>query len=330
MSKKFRILSIDGGGLRGLVPLLILKEVEKITGKKIYELFDLIVGTSTGGIIACGLTATKDGKTPLLSIDKLIELYTTKGNIIFPYKNNIFTKINSVFNPKFCPDGLDKELSNYFQGLKLSNTLKPIIATSYDIRNNEVVMFKSRKSNEPGYDCLLKDLCRATSAAPTYLPSYEMNYGGKLRTCIDGGVFINNPSLAGVSDVIRNTYGIEDINVEDISLLSLGTGIYTENIGVKETKSWGLKDWVKPITDVMSQATSKVVDYECNEFLDNYLRIQVTIDDEEKSDMSDSRIETTNYLINRVNTQVLKNVNKLNEIKEFLKKLGNDRINLIS
>jgi hypothetical protein len=80
----------------------------------------------------------------------------------------------------------------------------------------------------------------------------------------------------------------------------------------------------------MSQATSKVVDYECNEFLDNYLRVQVTIDDESKSDMSDSRIETTNYLISRVNTQVLKNVNKLNEIKEFLKKLGNDRINLIS
>ncbi len=330
MSKKFRILSIDGGGLRGLVPLLILKEVEKITGKKIYELFDLIVGTSTGGIIACGLTATKDGKTPLLSIDKLIELYTTKGNIIFPYKNNIFTKINSVFNPKFCPDGLDKELSNYFQGLKLSNTLKPIIATSYDIRNNEVVMFKSRKSNEPGYDCLLKDLCRATSAAPTYLPSYEMNYGGKLRTCIDGGVFINNPSLAGVSDVIRNTYGFEEINVDDIILFSLGTGIYTENIGVKETKSWGLKDWVKPITDVMSQATSKVVDYECNELLNDYLRIQVTIDDESKSDMSDSRVETTNYLTNRVKSQVLNDVNKINVIKEFLKKLGNDRINLIS
>ena len=330
MSKKFKILSIDGGGLRGLVPLLILKEVEKITGKKIYELFDLIVGTSTGGIIACGLTASKDGKTPLLSIDKLIELYTTKGNVIFPYKNNIFNKINSVFNPKFCPEGLDNELSNYFQTLKLSNTLKPIIVTSYDIRNNEVIMFKSRKSNEPGYDCLLKDVSRATSAAPTYLPSYEMNYGGKLRTCIDGGVFVNNPSLVGISDVVRNTYGFGEINVEDISLFSLGTGIYTENLGVKETKSWGLKDWVKPITDVMSQATSKVVDYECNEFLDNYLRVQVTIDDESKSDMSDSRIETTNYLISRVNTQVLKNVNKLNEIKEFLKKLGNDRINLIS
>ena len=330
MDKKFRILSIDGGGLRGLVPLLILKEIEKITGKKIYELFDLIVGTSTGGIVACGLTATKDGKTPLLSIDKLIELYTTKGSVIFPYKDNIFTKINSVFNPKFCPDGLDKSLKEYFGELRLSNTLKPIIATSYDIRNNEVIMFKSRKSNEVGYNSLIKDVCRATSAAPTYLPSYEMSFAGKQRTCIDGGVFINNPALAAVSDVIRNGYGFEDLDVDNISLLSLGTGIYTENIGVKNTKSWGLKDWVKPITDVMSQATSKVVDYECNELLDTYLRIQVTIDDENKSDMSDSRIETTNYLINRVNTQVLGDVNKINEIKEFFKKTNDGRINIIS
>lgn len=330
MNKKFRILSIDGGGLRGLVPLLILKEIEKITGKKIYELFDLIVGTSTGGIVACGLTATKDGKTPLLSIDKLIELYTTKGSVIFPYKENIFTKINSVFNPKFCPDGLDKSLKEYFQDLRLSNTLKPIIVTSYDIRNNEVIMFKSRKSNEPGYNSLIKDVCRATSAAPTYLPSYEMSFGNKQRTCIDGGVFINNPSLAGVSDVIRNGYGFDDLDVDDISLLSLGTGIYTENLGVKDTKSWGLKDWVKPITDVMSQATSKAVDYECTELLDNYLRVQVTIDDKDRSDMSDSRIETVNYLISRVNTQVLGNINRINEIKEFFNRTNDGRINIIS
>lgn len=330
MTKKFRILSIDGGGLRGLVPLLILKEIEKITGKKIYELFDLIVGTSTGGIVACGLTASKDGKTPLLSIDKLIELYTTKGSVIFPYKENIFTKINSVFNPKFCPDGLDKSLKEYFQDLRLSNTLKPIIVTSYDIRNNEVIMFKSRKSNEPGYNSLIKDVCRATSAAPTYLPSYEMSFGNKQRTCIDGGVFINNPSLAGVSDVIRNGYGFDDLDVDDISLLSLGTGIYTENLGVKDTKSWGLKDWVKPITDVMSQATSKAVDYECTELLDNYLRVQVTIDDKDRSDMSDSRIETVNYLISRVNTQVLGNINRINEIKEFFNRTNDGRINIIS
>jgi len=319
MAKKFKILSIDGGGLRGLVPLLILKEIEKLTGKKIHELFDLIIGTSTGGIIACGLTVTKDGKTPLLDIDKLIDLYTTKGSLIFPYKDNLLTKISSVFNPKFKGEGLDKSLKEYFLDLKLSDTLKPIIVSSYDIRNNEVVMFKSRKSNEKGYNALLKDVCRATSAAPTYLPSYEMTFAGKERTCVDGGVFINNPSLAGVSDVIRNTYGIKDLSVKDITLLSLGTGIYTENLGVKNTNSWGLKDWARPITDIMMQSTSKVVDYECNELLDSYLRIQITIDDKDKSDMSDSRVETTNYLIDRVKNRVLNNSLTMESIKKFLK-----------
>jgi patatin-like phospholipase/acyl hydrolase len=319
MEKQFKILSIDGGGLRGLIPLLVLKEVEKITGKKIHELFDLIVGTSTGGIIACGLTATKDGKTPLLTIDELIELYTTKGGVIFPYKNNLFTKISSLFDPKFKADGLDKTLNEYFLDLKLNNTLKPIIVSSYDIRNNEVVMFKSRKSNESGYNVLLKDVCRATSAAPTYLPSYEISFAGKLRTCIDGGVFINNPALAAVSDAIRNTYGIKDLNMSDITLLSLGTGIYTENLGVKNTDDWGLKDWARPISDIMMQATSKSVDYECNELLDKYLRFQITIDDKAKSDMSDSRPETANYLIDRVKTQILNDSKKLKELKNFLK-----------
>lgn len=318
MGKQFKILSIDGGGLRGLIPLLVLKEVEKITGKKIHELFDLIVGTSTGGIIACGLTATKDGKTPLLTIDKLIDLYTTKGSEIFPYKNNLFTKIKSVFDPKFKADGLDKLLSEYFLNLKLSNTLKPIIVSSYDIRNNEVVMFKSRKSDENGYDVSLRDVCRATSAAPTYLPSYELSFGGKLRTCVDGGVFINNPALVGVSDAIRNTYGIKDLNVSDITLLSLGTGIYTENLGVKNTDDWGLKDWARPISDIMMQATSKSVDYECNELLDRYLRLQITIDDKAKSDMSDSRPETASYLIDRVKTQILNDLTKIKELKKFL------------
>ena len=133
MAKKFRILSLDGGGLRGIVPLLVLKRVEEMTGKKIHELFDVIVGTSTGGIIACGLTCTKDGVTPSLSIDQLIELYTTKGDTIFPRRTNIFSKaiggIKSAFGPKFSPKGLDGLLKEYFGELTLTDTLKPVIVT---------------------------------------------------------------------------------------------------------------------------------------------------------------------------------------------------------
>lgn len=319
MKKEFRILSIDGGGLRGIVPLMILKKVEEITGKKIHELFDLIVGTSTGGIITCGLTVTKDGKTPYLTVDKLIELYTTKGKKIFPEKQNLLTKINSIFNPKFSAKGLDDELKEYFEDTKLSQTLKPIIVTSYDIRNNEVLIFKSRKSVESGYDASMRDICRATSAAPTYLPSYEFVYGNKSRICIDGGIYVNNPTMVAISDVIRNKYGVEDIQLSNISVLSLGTGVYTENLGIKKTPSWGLVNWARPISDLMMQAVSKVVHYECNEFLNKYLRIQIDIDKKEMSNMSDSSLETNIYIKEKVNSKILNNPEEMYKLQEFFK-----------
>jgi len=318
---KVRILSIDGGGLRGIVPLLILKEIEKQQGKKIHELFDVIVGTSTGGIIACGLTCTKDGVNPCLNIDQLIELYTTKGDTIFPYKKNIFGKIisgvNSVFNPKFSPKGLNGLLENYFGDMMLSKTLKPIIVSSYDLKNNEVVMFKTRtaKWSKERFDARLKDVCRATSAAPTYLPSYEMTFDGKDRILVDGGVYINNPAMAAVADILKSRKGIK---LEDIECLSLGTGSYSESLGIK-TESWGIANWAQPITTVMMQASSKAVVYECEQILEKYLRIQLEIDDEKKSDMSDSRPETTQYIIDKVNTEIIGNKKTMSGIKSFFK-----------
>lgn len=322
MRKKVKILSLDGGGLRGIVPVLILKRIEEMTGKKIHELFDVIVGTSTGGIIACGLTCTKDGVNPLLTIDKLIELYTTKGDIIFPAKKNFITKsissVNSIFNPKFSPKGLDGLLTDYFGDLTLVDTLKPVIVTSYDLKNNEVLMFKTRNAvwNKEQYNDKLKDVCRATSAAPTYLPSFEMEYDGKKRICIDGGIYINNPAMAGVSDMLRS---IEGLNIKDIECLSLGTGVYSENLGMEKTNSWGWKDWAKPISTLMMQASSKATTYECNEILKKHLRLQVCIGDESKSDMSDSRPETTKYIIDKVNKDILDNPEVIESIKRFFK-----------
>jgi len=318
---KVRILSIDGGGLRGIVPLLILKEIEKQNGKKIHELFDVIVGTSTGGIIACGLTATKDGKTPLLTIDQLIELYTTKGNVIFPYKKNIIGKIisgiNSVFNPKFSPKGLEGLLETYFGDMMLSKTLKPIIVSSYDLKNNEVIMFKTRtaKWSKERFDVKLKDVCRATSAAPTYLPSYEMVFDGKDRILVDGGVYINNPALAAVADILKTS---KDVKLEDIECLSLGTGVHSQSLGIK-TESWGIANWAQPITTVMMQASSKAVVYECEQILEKYLRVQLEIDDEKKSDMSDSRPATTQYIVDKVNKDIISNKKTMTQIKNFLK-----------
>jgi patatin-like phospholipase/acyl hydrolase len=321
MAKKFRILSLDGGGLRGIVPLLVLKRIEEMTGKKIHELFDVIVGTSTGGIIACGLTSTKDGVNPSLSIDQLIELYTTKGDTIFPRRTNIFSKaiggIKSAFGPKFSPKGLDGLLKEYFGELTLKDTLKPVIVTSYDIKNNDVVMFKTRNAvwDSERFNVKLSDACRATSAAPTYLPSFEIKFDGKERVCIDGGVYINNPVMAAVSDALRS---VEGLTLKDIECLSLGTGVYSEKLDDK-TEGWGLLGWALPITTIMMQATSKSSTYEANELLKNHLRLQINIYDKNKSDMADSSPETTKYIIERVEKDILGNERKIEELKKFFK-----------
>ena len=179
-------------------------------------------------------------------------------------------------------------------------------------------MFKTRNAvwNKELYNAKLKDVCRATSAAPTYLPSFEMEYDGKKRICIDGGIYINNPAMAGVSDVLRS---IEGLNIKDIECLSLGTGVYSDNLGMKKTHSWGLLNWAKPITTLMMQASSKATTYECNEILKKHLRLQVCIGDESKSDMSDSRPETTKYIIDKVNKDILDNPEVIESIKRFFK-----------
>lgn len=315
---KVRILSLDGGGLRGIVPLLILKEIEKQQGKKIHELFDVIVGTSTGGIIACGLTCTKDGVNPFVTIDQLIDLYTTKGDVIFPYSTNIFSKVikgvRSIFNPTFSPKGLDGLLETYFGDMMLSQSLKPIIVSSYDVENNEVIMFKTRLAtwSKERFDVRLKDLCRAASAAPTFLPSYEMFFDGKKRTLVDGGVYINDPAMAAIAEVLKTR---KDVKIEDIECLSLGTGNHSEYF---KAGSWGIANWAQSILTVMMQASSKAVDYECEQILEKYLRVQIEIDDEKKNNISDSRPATTQYIVDKVNNDIINNKTTMDTIKKFL------------
>ena len=312
-NKKFRILSIDGGGLRGMVPLMVLEKIEKETGKRIHEMFDMVVGTSTGGIIVCGVLASGDGKTPNLTLGQLMNLYRSKAGEIFPFRKGPrkwFQFVRGIFRPKFKADGLDKNLSEYFGQLCLSDMLCQGIVTAYDVKNNEVVMFKSRKSDEGGFDAFLKDVCRATSAAPTYLPAYEMRFSGRDRVLVDGGVYVNNPTMAAVADAVKC-----GVSLSDIEVLSRGTGDHVER-REKSTK-WGILNWAKPITDVMMDGNSAAVSYECDFMLDKHVRVQVRIPDENMKEMDDSRESTLNYIAGLVNTQVLDNPTEWKRIISF-------------
>lgn len=333
MAKKFRILSIDGGGVRGIVPITILKEIEKrLNGKKIYEVFDLIAGTSTGGIIACGLTASLNGISPKLTIDEVEKIYKEKSKIVFPpktwFKEKLY-KIISLKKPRFSSEGLSKLLREHFEHLKITDCLRPLFIPTYDLESNTAILFKSRHSFLTSLkNAEIYDVCRATSAAPTYFPPYEFTFNKRQMLCIDGGIFMNNPSVGAIAEVSKHhsspVYNFAPLNFDEIYLLSLGTGHYTNNIARKKVEGWGKLDWAQPIVDIMMQGVNQVTTYEAEEYLKagNFLRLDINIEDDRYADMADSSDKTISYLINKTKKDIINNTIEMEKLERFFIKAG--------
>jgi uncharacterized protein len=330
---KFRILCIDGGGLRGIVPLDILKEIEKRSGKRVHELFDMMAGTSTGGLIVSCLTLRKEGTSqPLYTLEELSKMYTEYGSTIFPVQGTIgkfFRKANNLVNPKYDDKGIDKVLKKFISGQTIKDAIRPIIVSTYDLNQNQTVFFKSSEADEYNLaNARIYDICRATSAAPTYLPAYSFNFKGQTLTGIDGGVYINNPTMAVIAEISKyghsGFYKKSDgskIAFEDMSILSLGTGSYTGSISRQEAVSWGELQWISCITDIMMRGVNQTTDYEANEMVENnqYLRLTIKIEDQKFSDMCDARPETQKYLMDEVQQQIFSNQETNNKLDDFIK-----------
>ncbi len=320
----FRILSIDGGGLRGIVAVMILQEIEKRTGARIFELFDLVAGTSAGAFVTCGVAATDNNKTPRSTLEEVARVYTERGKELFPPKSwagRQVNKITSLFKPEFAPAGIDAVLAQMAGDLTLKNCLKPIFVPAFDLNHNEALLFKTRQAfTEPDGNARLYDICRATSAAPTYLPPYGFRFKGKDRLCIDGGIFMNNPALGALTEVsrYRQYYGIADLS--EISVLSVGTGEYTGEPARSKVKNFGKLGWAGPISDVMMQGVNQTISYECEEMLgrDNYLRVTIGIDNKKYANFTDSGDETLRYIMGKVTTDVLGNEKGMQRLVDFV------------
>lgn len=344
--KTIRILSLDGGGLRGVVPLTILAEVEKRLSPKreLWECFDLVAGTSTGGLLSCALTmrdknsGTKKAK---YTIEDILKVYTERGKEIFPKPNwfgNLFHKAADIFRPTFGEAGIAKVFHDVVGDSRISDCLTNILVSTYDLNNNIPLFFKSLDIlNNNGLDALLYDICRATSAGPTYLPTYRFEYPKNPnkehphRNCIDGGVYVNNPSMAALSDFVKNYKFYDpsiakklDIDYDKIFVLSIGTGTYSNSISDSESAKKGELYWAKAISDIMMRGVNKTTDYEMNEIMEdgNYVRLTINIDNAKHADMSDSSEETTNYLIQEAHNQVLNDPLKMDSLDKFLLKSG--------
>jgi len=263
-----RVLSIDGGGIRGIIPALVLAELERRAERRIHELFDLIAGTSTGGILACALCAPDP-----VPAEQLVALYEDEGPTIFD--RSLWQRIHSaegLLDEKYDADALDAALERFLGAKRLSEAVPDLIVPAYDMSAPGPYFFKSRKAREsPATDDFpLSVVARATSSAPTYFEPLE----APGRALVDGGVFAVNPAMSAFAEVLRFP------PTANVRLLSLGTGQRTRKRTFDEVADWGLIEWARPILDVVFDGVSDAVDYQLRHALRDgrYWRLQVELD----------------------------------------------------
>ncbi len=349
---KVRILSIDGGGIRGIIPATIIcyleEEIRRLTqneNAKIGEYFDLIAGTSTGGILASiylvpQVAGTTDAKYS--AIDAL-NLYKKNGHLIF--EKSFIEQVTHIplINEKYSAKNLQKLLDTYFQKTLLSELIRPCLITSYDFFKRRAVFFNSNDARcDSGVvkDFYVNQVTRATSAAPTYFEPVQIKSltEGEFNL-IDGGVFVNNPAMCAFSEA-RNTNFNEDrfINnnrlktakpnkpkTEQMYIVSIGTGSESKPFQYNDLKNAGLISWVPVLIDIMMSANSETVDYHLRKMFEamdttdqhDYIRLKPSLGSA-SSEMDDASADNIESLYEAGNMFVYENTKKLKEIAKRL------------
>lgn len=308
-----KILSIDGGGIRGIIPAMVLAEIEKRIQKPISSLFDLIVGTSAGGILGLGLCMTKNGSHPYYSAEDFVELYSKRGGEIF--FRSFWQRVKSIWgvvDEKYSSESLEKILKEYFEEEILGKSLKPILIGSYDLENRRPFFFKSWE--EETKKIKMRDVARATSAAPAYFEPARIEVeNNKMLTLIDGGVFINNPAMSAYAEA-KKIFPDEN----SFLILSLGTGKQVRPILYDSAKNWGLAEWALPIMDIMFDGVSDAVNYQLNYICtDNFYRIQTRLDIA-NDDLDDASKKNITLLKKEASLTILRKGEELTELCEKL------------
>ncbi|XP_004511941.1 patatin-like protein 1 [Cicer arietinum] len=336
----YRVLSIDGGGVRGIIPGVILAKLEsqlqEIDGEdaRIADYFDVICGTSTGGLIATMLAAPnpKANDRPIFAAKEIVPFYLQNLPFIFPQKSGIFAPLLNITKaftgPKYNGEYLHKVIKDMIGNTLLSQTLTNVVIPTFDVNNFQPTIFSSYQIGcDPCFDVPLSDICIATSAAPTYLPAHyfeKKDEQGKVikeYNLVDGGVAANNPSMVAIREVIKDVVrqpGENDIGYDRFLVISIGTGSNKSEhkYNAKMVAKWGAFTWLfnsgsTPILDCFNEASTDMVDYHNSVLFtalqsqDNYLRIQDDTLQGELASVDVSSKENLNNLV-KVGEQLLK------------------------
>lgn len=268
-----RILALDGGGIRGIIPAMILARIEKLTGCSIADHFDLVAGTSTGGILAIGLTIPKSPGGPLYSAQEFVEMYEREGRRIFPRPLIRARFTSGLFWKKYSSAGIAQVMAEYFGDSRLRDAVTDVLVTGYEIERRFPFFFKSSNARQhTDYDFAARDIARATSAAPVYFEPMRICSGtnSETYTLIDGGIFANNPAACALVEA-RTQYPWAERYV----MVSLGTGSFIRTVPLGFARYWGAVEWVKPLIDAVFDGVSGTVDYQLRQLMPTgYYRFQ--------------------------------------------------------
>ena len=245
--RRFRILALDGGGIKGTYTAAFLARIEEMSGKRIVDHFDLIAGTSTGGIIALGLGLGVSAKD-------ILQFYEEEGPRIFPLMGmptRLRALLRQALRPKHKTTALQAALSEVFGRRVLGESLTRLVITSYDGSSGDVRLFKTahHEKLKEDYQTPAVDVALATSAAPTYLPAFVGSCG---TTLVDGGVWSNCPAAAAVIEALTVLKQPRHL----VELLTVGTTEEPLHVSDRRATGGGVR-WVRFATDVFLQAQMK-------------------------------------------------------------------------
>ncbi|XP_049378570.1 probable inactive patatin-3-Kuras 1 isoform X3 [Solanum stenotomum] len=294
------VLSIDGGAIRGIIPGVILEflegELQRIDNNpdaRLADYFDVIGGTSTGGLLVAMITTPNENNRPFAAANETVPFYFEHGPGIFSPRP-LFPIIPG---PKYNSTYLMQVIKEKLGETRLNQTLTEVVISAFDIKTNEPVIFtKSSLAESPELNAKMYDICYSTAAAPTYFaPHYfattTSNGDPYEFNLVDGGVAtVGDPALLSVSVAMKHAENedpafasIKSLNYKQMLLLSLGTGTTSElykNYTAEEAAKWGILQWLLPLQEMRSAASSYMNDYylstvfQALDSQNNYLRVQ--------------------------------------------------------
>jgi uncharacterized protein len=276
--------------------------------------------------LACLYLCPDDNNArPMFSAEEAVNLYLKYGQDIF--KDETRQKIISqggFTNDKYPVDLFEALLKKYFKDKKLSELLRPCIIPSYNVTKRSTHFFTQHDAfKDPNHDFFIRDVARATSAAPTYFePALISSFAGINYPLVDGGVFANNPALCAFAEgrqFMKNVKGSVNPKASDMFIVSIGTGSEKRSLNYDVAKGWGAMGWVFPVLDVVMSGAVDTVDFQLQQIFEssdatqNYIRINPELG-EAKPEMDNASSQNLDALkeagqVNaNVNDQILENI----------------------